>query len=88
MVIGMLWFDNDPKKSLADKVLDAADYYRKKYRAVVNCCYVHPSMIQDGELQVDNVVVKANKSVLPNHLWMGRDIELEVTNAKRNDHGA
>ena len=32
MITGMMWFDDDPKKTLTVKIIDAADYYRKKYR--------------------------------------------------------
>jgi hypothetical protein len=75
MKTGLMWFDNDPKKSLGDKILDAAGHYLRKYRVNPNCCYVHPSMIQNSDLQVDRVVIRTSKSVLPNHLWMVRTDE-------------
>ena len=31
METGMLWFDNDPKKSLNLKIQQAVDYYRNKF---------------------------------------------------------
>ena len=71
-MIGMLWFDNDPKKSLADKMTIAAEYYRNKYHKAANCCYVHPSMIPpESEPRVNGIAVKASKQLIPNHIWMG-----------------
>lgn len=72
MKIGMLWFDNDPKKPLADKVGEASRYYLDKYKSAANCCYVHPSMLPEDDVTVDGISVKTNKVVLPGHLWMGK----------------
>jgi len=82
MIVGMLWFDNDPKSGLAVKVKRAADYYRSKYGRSPNLCFVHPSMLPEGlsasenEVQsrvitTDGIEVRSNRSVLPNHFWIG-----------------
>jgi hypothetical protein len=76
MNIGMLWFDNDPKIALPLKVERAADYYRKKYGALPNICFVHPSMIKDlpgpAELR-GKIEVRPSGSVRPNQFWIGVD---------------
>jgi hypothetical protein len=72
MNIGMLWFDNDPKADLGSKIERAAIYYRSKYGAAPNLCFVHPSMI--GGTSPDRsrgIEVRTTRSVLPNHLWIG-----------------
>jgi hypothetical protein len=42
---GLLWFDADPKRDLAEKVRSAADRYRFKFGRWPNLCYVNPSML-------------------------------------------
>ncbi len=70
MTIGMLWFDNDPKASLNDKIARAVEHYQKKYGQRPNLCYVHPSMLPE-ESRGGPVEVKTNRFVQPNHLWIG-----------------
>jgi hypothetical protein len=72
MQIGMLWFDNTPTKTLARKVQDAAAYYRNKYQRAATVCFVNPADMQDGLTAVDGIAVKSNRSVMPNHFWMGQ----------------
>jgi hypothetical protein len=82
MNVGMLWFDNDSKASLDVKVERAAAYYRNKYGKTPTLCFVHPSMLPEvlttsqDEVQrkvytTDGIEVRPNRSVLPNHFWIG-----------------
>lgn len=83
MNIGMLWFDNDPKANLDLKVERAVVYYRNKYGRSPNVCFVHPTMLPskpDNKAEASaeaaryiaaGVEVRSNRSVLPNHLWIG-----------------
>ncbi|MBI3734810.1 MAG: hypothetical protein HY259_15330 [Chloroflexi bacterium] len=84
MKVGMLWFDNDPKRSLEDKVERAAQYYREKYGVAPNLCYAHPRTVGDEpqaqKVQVGltgatrpahQVTLKQARSILPNHFWLG-----------------
>ena len=68
--IGMLWFANDPKKTLADKVLDAAKYYERKYGISPDLCHVHSSMVDKSNPQIEII---ADDSVQIGHLWIGVD---------------
>jgi len=70
MNIGMLWFDNDTKTGLAVRIQRAAEYYRAKYGADPDLCFVHPSMVSapTEELKVE---VRTTQRVLPNHFWLG-----------------
>jgi hypothetical protein len=47
MDIGLLWFDDDPRRGLEDKVGRAALRYREKYGRWPNICYVHPQVVTD-----------------------------------------
>ena len=75
MVVGMLWYDNDPHTALTMKVNRAVDYYRQKYFCVPDTCLVHscmisknPGLMEGGE---GKIIVRPNRSVLPGHLWIG-----------------
>lgn len=78
MNIGMLWFDNDPKTAVNDKIGRAVSYYQKKYGKSPNLCFVHPSMLTNGaagEAQkaatAGGVELRSSGVVLPNHFWIG-----------------
>lgn len=77
MKLGMLWFDNDPKTALVEKVLRAADYYRNKYGRVPDLCLVNPAMLKNPadseEIQVGTIRLRSMRTILPNHLWIGID---------------
>lgn len=71
MNAGMMWFDNNPKTALAAKIQQAADYYRQKYGATPNLCYVHPSMLKENESGAGKINVRGYRPVLPGYLWIG-----------------
>jgi hypothetical protein len=70
MDIGMLWFDNDKKRSLVEKVLAAAAYYETKYGQKANLVHGHPETVGDVR-SVDGIRVVKNQSVLRDHFWVG-----------------
>ena len=69
MQIGMLWFDNERDKTLAEKVADAAAYYRRKYGQAPNYCETHPA--PDLPERVGTVRIVPSRQIIPNHLWIG-----------------
>lgn len=71
MNIGMLWFDNDNKADLATKIQRAASYYHTKYGKAPNICLVHPRTLGNNTCKGTGIEVKATRSVLPNHFWLG-----------------
>jgi hypothetical protein len=71
MNVGMLWFDNDPQADLETKINRAAGYYEKKYGLTPDLCYVHPSMVKNITLKTSAIDIQTNRSLLPNHLWIG-----------------
>ena len=78
METGMLWFDNDPKKSLDLKVQQAVDYYRHKYGRSPDLCLVNPGNLVKTNppaetLLAGRVTVRPFRSVLPGHLWIGME---------------
>jgi hypothetical protein len=71
MDTGMLWFDNDPKVDLYDKIIRAATYYKNKYGKTPDLCYVHPSMLNEKRQRSQGIEIRTHRQVLPNHLWLG-----------------
>lgn len=71
MKTGMLWFDNDPKTSLENKIIKAARYYQNKYGESPNLCFVHPSMLSNNHDILQGLEIRSSTKVLPNHLWLG-----------------
>jgi hypothetical protein len=76
MKIGMLWFDDDPKRTLAEKIERAALRYQEKYGAAPNLCYANPGTVGDQstlmvKLPKSQVILKQARSILPNHFWLG-----------------
>ena len=72
MKIGLLFYDDDPKAAIEEKVRRAAARYREKYGEAPTACFVHPSVLAAGDLRVPGIEVFAGRSVLPNHLWLGQ----------------
>lgn len=53
-MVGLLWFDDDPKRGLKQKVERAARRYREKFGRDPAVCFVHPSML--GQAPTDDGV--------------------------------
>jgi hypothetical protein len=77
MKTGLLWFDDDPRKQLEEKVQRAATHYERKYGHAPNLCYVHPAALGDnGKVRkVGDVEIRTGRSVLIHHFWLGLDDE-------------
>jgi ribosomal protein L40E len=76
MQTGMLWFDADPKRALADKVARAADRYHVKYGQRPTLCYVNEDQLNSGaslQAEVNGVRLAGAPNVLRHHLWIGRE---------------
>lgn len=69
---GLLWFDDDPRRHIAEKVQLAAARYRQKFGVAPDVCYVNQRMVDRAELRIGDVRVVPVPTVLPNHFWVGR----------------
>jgi hypothetical protein len=83
MKTGLLWYDNDPMRELAEKVERAAAHYERKFGRPPDLCLVHPSLV-DGKgkhsksgapASAGEVQIRPGRAVLPNHFWLGVDEE-------------
>lgn len=76
MRAGMLWFDDSPDRTLAQKIEKAAAHYWAKYSRDPNVCYVHPLALGTAtSTTIAGIEVKGSKLILPHHFWLGRDEE-------------
>jgi hypothetical protein len=77
MKTGLLWYDDDPGRDLAEKIGRAARRYRQKFGAPANVCYVHPSALGNNGRgkKVGGVHVSSKPSVLRHHFWVGQEEE-------------
>ena len=78
---GLLWFDADPKRDLAEKVARAADRYRFKFGRRPNLCYVHTSMLDHGSVELNGVRLVPADNVLKHHFWIGVEENTELRKA-------
>ena len=81
---GLLWFDADPKRNLAEKVARAADRYRYKFGRKPDMCYVNPSMLlapDKGSLECNGVRLVPATNVLKHHFWIGVEETAELRKA-------
>jgi hypothetical protein len=72
MDMGMLWFDDNPAITIADKVNKAAAYYASKYGCKPTICFVNPGML-GGECvnKNDGVEIRTSRTILKHHFWLG-----------------
>jgi len=71
MATGMIWFDNDPQKSINEKINFAIQYYQKKFGSEPTLCFLHP-IFMDKTLDLNsNIEFNFNKNLSPDHIWVG-----------------
>lgn len=72
MKTGLLWFDDNPTRTLQEKIELAIRRYTQKYGHTPNTCYVHPSALSSKQqLRSMHIIPKSN--ILLHHLWIGEE---------------
>lgn len=70
MYVGMLWLDDDRRRTLDEKVMRAADYYEEKYGRFPELCLVNSSAVAEKKT-VGRIEIQPAQTVLPHHFWLG-----------------
>jgi hypothetical protein len=94
MDIGLLWYDSDPKRTLEDKIGQAARRYQEKYGRWPDTCYVHPQAVvalpeqkERAACRLENgqatIRVLSAPNVLLHHLWLGEGTDDSPLERKR-----
>lgn len=65
--LGWLWFDNDPKTSLEEKMDQAAARYRQRFGQAPRLCYVNQKALDNRPGITGRLRVEAASNVLPGH---------------------
>lgn len=72
MDMGMLWFDDNPAITIADKVTRAAMYYASKYGRKPTICFVNPVMLSGESMEKSaGVEIRTSRTILRHHFWLG-----------------
>ncbi len=74
MNTGVLWYDDDPDRTLDKKVFAACARYAQKFGVAANTCYVHPLALGTATATVVNdVKVLAGKGMLRHNFFAVRE---------------
>ncbi len=71
--IGMLWYEKDAD-DVYTMISAAAAHYFAKFGKVPRYCHVHPIMFKNEQTilkQPDNMKIILDKTIRPNHVWVG-----------------
>lgn len=71
MQLGLLWFDDDPARSVDDKIMRAVMRYERKHGIRPNVCQVNPAQYKEVEHKPIEVKVKQAKHIMVNYFWVG-----------------
>jgi hypothetical protein len=87
MKIGLLWYDDDPRKPSEQKIAQALERYKEKFGLAPDTCYV-PAGVQVTAEALSGLIsrngghdnasmprlrVVPSRAVRPNHFWIGVD---------------
>jgi hypothetical protein len=72
---GLLWFDNDPRRNLADKIRQAATRYQVRFGRRPTVCYLNVADLNGQADEVKGIRLQAVSNVLRHHFWIGVDNE-------------
>lgn len=86
MDIGMLWYDDDVKRPLGEKVARAVDYYKTKYGSVPTVCFVNPATLKDAPDTAAGVQIRSARNVMVDHFWLGIGESNGNGNGRGNGH--
>jgi len=85
MDIGMLWFDDDSRRSLSEKVARAVDFYKTKYGSPPTVCFINPATLKDKPAPetAGGIQLRSARNVLVDHFWLG----MGENSAEENGNG-
>ena len=80
MDIGLLWYDDDPKKKLGVKIVEAATRYQKRFGATPNVCHVCGGKSEERwQVVIDDnltIAIVPNPAIRLNYYWLGVEAAL------------
>ena len=70
---GLLWYDNDPKRSLSAKVDQAVTRYRARFGRKPTVCYLNEVDLNGHTEEVKGIRLQSKSNVLRHHLLVGEE---------------
>lgn len=71
----LLWYDDTPVRSLADKVARAAAQHERKFGQAPTVCFVNPAMLEGNGHCEYPMRVEAKRTVMPNYFMIGLEVK-------------
>ncbi len=78
---GLLWFDDDSRRKLADKVGQAATRYQARFGRRPTICYVNEADLNGQRNEIKGIRLQSASNVLRHHFWVGVDGDTVVAKA-------
>ena len=78
---GLLWYDNDPKHSLAVKVDQAVTRYQARFGRKPTVCYLNEVDLNGHVDEVKGIRLQPKSNILPYHLLVGEENNLPAAKA-------
>ena len=78
--VGWLWFDNDPKTSIEEKLAVASRRFRRKFGTAPKTCYVSQQALASSPLAIGHLRIRSAANVLPGHFLCVVDDEVAQQN--------
>lgn len=72
--IGMLWFDDDKKRTIDEKIDVAIEFYKNKYKQEPTVCYINDSDFSEKagkRTLIMGLRIRHSKTIIRNHFWLG-----------------
>jgi len=70
MDIGLLWYDDSPKKTLEVKIAEASVRYQQRFNAIPNVCHIHGNG-DEARTVVGKIAIVYTPVIRPNYYWLG-----------------
>ena len=75
MNTGLLWHDDDKKKTLESKINEASVRYQQRFHAIPNVCHVHGNGDEERQV-IGKIAIVPNPAIRPNYYWLGVEAAL------------
>lgn len=70
---GLLWFDNDPQRQMADKINRAATRYQTRFGRRPTTCYISSADFDGQNDEIGGIRLKPVLDVRRHHFWIGEE---------------
>jgi hypothetical protein len=73
---GMLWYDSQGGKNIAESISSAIEFFTNKYGTKPQECYLNPSQCAGEVDEIGEVKIVPSEKMIENHIWLEFPAEL------------